>query len=52
MLDFDPKYRFTKRIEIDFNIDVDNTDGYNKTFEILHNKQFADDEKSLILLNN
>jgi hypothetical protein len=50
MLDFDPKYRFTKRIERDFNIDVDYRDGYNKFFERLYNKQFTDNEKKFCFI--
>ena len=50
MLDFDPKYKFTKRIERDFNIDVDYSDGYNKIFERLYNKQFTDDEKKFYFI--
>ena len=32
MLDFDPEYRFTKRIERDFDVSKDYNDGYKKIF--------------------
>ena len=50
MLDFDPKYKFTKRIERDFDINIDYTDGYKKIYERLYNKQFTDNIKKDYLL--
>ena len=50
MLDFDPKYKFTKRIERNFDINIDYNDGYNKIFERLYNKQFTDDEKKFYFI--
>jgi len=50
LLDFDPKYRFTKRIERDFDINRDYTDGYKRIFERLYDKQFTDNQKKLYFI--
>ena len=49
-LDFDPRYRFTKRIERDFDINRDYTDGYKRIFERLYDKQFTDNQKKLYFI--
>ena len=45
MLDFHPKYRFTKRIERNFDIDNNYCDGCRLICERLYNKQFTNQEK-------
>jgi hypothetical protein len=37
MLDFDPKYKFTKRIERNFDINNDYSNGYKQILERLYN---------------
>ena len=50
MLDFNPSFRFTKRIERNFNINKDYNDGYKEIFDRLYNKQFIDDVKKLYFI--
>lgn len=45
LLPFDPKYRFTKRINRDFDVSRDYTNGYKQIFDRLYNKQFTDTVK-------
>jgi hypothetical protein len=45
LLSFDPKYRFTRKINRDFDTARDYTDGYKQIFDRLYNKQFTDTEK-------
>lgn len=45
MLDFHPKYKFTKRIERNFDINVNYCDGCRLICERLYNKQFTNQEK-------
>lgn len=45
LLPFDPSYRFTKRINRDFDVNCDYTEGYNQIFDRLYNKQFTDNTK-------
>ena len=42
LLPFDPKYRFTKKINRDFDTSRDYSAGYKQIFDRLYNKQFTD----------